>query len=116
MKKPSPETLRRLRRIGTGVGAFLLVFIVALYVWFPYDRAKEDAINMAAAQGFDVEIESAGRALGGGGGRARELQEHPRQDGAHVREADAIFDREGARVDLGSGRALLVVADVQDLA
>jgi len=66
MKKPSPETLRRLRRIGTGVGAFLLVFIVALYVWFPYDRAKEVAINVAAAQGFDVEIESAGPTWGAG--------------------------------------------------
>ncbi|HEV3030805.1 MAG TPA: type II secretion system protein GspN [Polyangia bacterium] len=66
MKKPSPETLRRLRRVGTSVGAFLLVFIVALYVWFPYDRAKEVAINVAAAQGFDVEIESAGPSWGAG--------------------------------------------------
>jgi type II secretion system protein N len=66
MKKPSPETLRRMRRVGTGVGAFLLVFIVALYVWFPYDRAKEVAINVAAGQGFDVEIESAGPTWGAG--------------------------------------------------
>jgi len=66
MKRPSPETLRRLRRAGTGVGAFLLVFIVALYIWFPYDRAKEVAINAAAAQGFDVEIEAAGPTWGAG--------------------------------------------------
>ncbi|MDB4979292.1 MAG: hypothetical protein JWM82_44, partial [Myxococcales bacterium] len=64
MKKPSPETLRRLRRAGIGTGFGLLVFIVALYVWFPYDRAKEVAVNMAAAQNLDVEIESAGPAWG----------------------------------------------------
>jgi type II secretion system protein N len=64
MRKPSPETLRRLRRAGIGTGFGLLVFIVALYVWFPYDRAKEVAINIAAAQNLDVEIESAGPAWG----------------------------------------------------
>jgi type II secretion system protein N len=66
LKRPSPETLRRLRRVGIGAGAFLLVFVVALYIWFPYDRAKEVAINLAAAQGFDVEIESAGPTWGAG--------------------------------------------------
>ena len=66
MKKPSPETLRRLRRVGTNAGAFLLVFVVALYIWFPYDRAKEVAINAASAQGYDVEIESAGPTWGVG--------------------------------------------------
>src|SRR5207302_577407 len=64
MNKPSPETLRRLRRAGIGTGVGLLVFIVALYVWFPYERAKEVAINIAAAQNLDVEIESAGPAWG----------------------------------------------------
>jgi type II secretion system protein N len=64
MKKPSPETLRRLRRVGAGVGVFLVVFIVALYVWFPYERAKEVAIAVAAQQGYDVDIESAGPAWG----------------------------------------------------
>jgi type II secretion system protein N len=64
MKKPSPETLRRLRRVGAGVGVFLVVFVVALYVWFPYDRAKEVAIAVAAQQGYDIDIESAGPAWG----------------------------------------------------
>jgi type II secretion system protein N len=64
MKRPSPETLRRLRRAGIGTGFGLLVFIVALYIWFPYDRAKEVAISLAAAQNLDVEIESAGPAWG----------------------------------------------------
>ena len=66
MKKPSPETLRRLRRAGIGTGFGLLVFVVALYVWFPYDRAKEVAVSLAAAQNLDVEIESAGPAWGVG--------------------------------------------------
>jgi type II secretion system protein N len=66
MKKPSPETLRRLRRAGIGTGVFWLVFVVALYVWFPYDRAKEVAIDVAAQQGYDVDIDSAGPAWGAG--------------------------------------------------
>jgi type II secretion system protein N len=66
LKKLSPETLRRLRRAAINTGVFWLVFIFALYVWFPYDRAKEMAINMAAAQGLDVDIESAGPAWGVG--------------------------------------------------
>jgi type II secretion system protein N len=65
-KKLSPEMLRRLRRGAINTGVFWLVFIFALYVWFPYDRAKEMAINMAAAQGLDVDIESAGPAWGVG--------------------------------------------------
>ncbi|HTA18662.1 MAG TPA: type II secretion system protein GspN, partial [Polyangia bacterium] len=66
MKKLSPEALRRLRLVGAKVGVFLFVFVVALYIWFPYDRAKEMAINMAATQGVDVEIESAGPTFGVG--------------------------------------------------
>lgn len=66
LKKLSPEMLRRLRRGAINTGVFWLVFIFALYVWFPYDRAKEMAINMAAAQGLDVDIESAGPAWGVG--------------------------------------------------
>ena len=42
----------------------LLVFAVALSVWFPYGRAKEVAISMAAAQDLDVEIGSAGPVFG----------------------------------------------------
>jgi type II secretion system protein N len=66
MKKLSPEALRRLRLVGAKVGVFLFVFVVALYIWFPYDRAKEMAINMAATQGIDVDIESAGPTFGVG--------------------------------------------------
>ena len=42
------------------------MFVVALYIWFPYDRAKEVAINVASQQGYDVEIESAGPTWGAG--------------------------------------------------
>src|SRR3954453_11569556 len=66
MKKPSPETLRRLRRAGLNSGIGLGVFVIVLYIWFPYERAKEVAINLAAAQNLDVEIESAGPAWGVG--------------------------------------------------
>jgi type II secretion system protein N len=66
MKKPSPETLRLLRRVGAGAGVFLVVFVVALFIWFPYDRAKEVAIEVASQQGYDVDIESAGPAWGAG--------------------------------------------------
>src|SRR5205809_3283204 len=58
--------MRRLRRAGLNAGSGLLVFVVALYIWFPYDRAKEAAIAFAATQGYDVEIESAGPAWGVG--------------------------------------------------
>ena len=66
MKKLSPEALRRLRHVGAKVGVFLVVFVVALYIWFPYDRAKEMAIDLAATQGIDVDIESAGPTFGVG--------------------------------------------------
>jgi type II secretion system protein N len=66
MRKLSPEALRRLRIAGTNSGFGLLVFIIALYIWFPYERAKEVAIAVAAAQNLDVEIESAGPAWGVG--------------------------------------------------
>ncbi|HET6148053.1 MAG TPA: type II secretion system protein GspN [Polyangia bacterium] len=60
----TPEGFRALRRglLQTGFG--LLVFSVALYFCFPYDRAKDLAIAWAAAQGFDVTIGSAGPGLG----------------------------------------------------
>jgi type II secretion system protein N len=60
----TPERLRALRRglLQTGFG--LLVFSIALYFCFPYDRAKDLAIAWAAAQGFDVTIGSAGPAFG----------------------------------------------------
>jgi type II secretion system protein N len=62
----TPDKLRKVQR-GVGYGAFAaLVFIVALYVSFPYGRAKELVAAVASQQGFEVEIDSAGPALGFG--------------------------------------------------
>src|SRR4051812_28159779 len=59
------DRLRQLRKIGAFAGFGLLVFIVALYMSFPYDRAKEAAIRMASKNlDVDVEIGSAGPAFG----------------------------------------------------
>jgi len=60
----TPDRLRVLRRglLQTGFG--LLVFSIALYFCFPYDRAKDLAIAWAAAQGYDVTIGSAGPGFG----------------------------------------------------
>src|SRR4029079_14268329 len=60
----TPEKLRRLRRVASNAGFGILVFIIALYVWFPYGRAKELVVSMAGAQDLDVEIGSAGPAFG----------------------------------------------------
>lgn len=58
------DKLRRLRR-ALLYGLFGLgVFIAALYVSFPSQRAKEVAIRLAAAQDLDVEIGSASPAFG----------------------------------------------------
>ena len=58
------DKLRRLRR-SVLYGLFGLgVFITALYVCFPSQRAKEVAIRLAAAQDLDVEIGSASPAFG----------------------------------------------------
>ena len=62
----TPERKRVLRRSALQSGFGLLVFIVGLYIWFPYERAKDVAVAMAAAQGLDVEIGSVGRAFGFG--------------------------------------------------
>src|SRR5262249_40311978 len=66
MKKLSPGTLRRLGRAGRNSGFGPLVCVIALYIWFPYDRAKDAAVAYAAAMGYDVEIKSAGPAWGVG--------------------------------------------------
>jgi len=60
----TPDLLRHLRRIGLYAGFGLLVFLVALYMSFPYERAKEAAIRMASKNlDMDVEIGSAGPAF-----------------------------------------------------
>ena len=60
----TPERLRTLRRVGIGAAFAACVFLVSLYIFFPYGRAKEVAIAIAATQGLDVEIGSAGPAFG----------------------------------------------------
>jgi type II secretion system protein N len=62
----TPEKIRAVRRAAINSAFGLVVFTVALYIWFPYGRAKDVAIAMAAAQGLDVEIGSVGRAFGFG--------------------------------------------------
>jgi type II secretion system protein N len=61
----TPDRLRLLRKVGLFTGFGLVVFIAALYVSFPYERAKEAAIRMAS-KNFDVDVEigSAGPAFG----------------------------------------------------
>src|SRR5437762_4845488 len=60
----TPERLRTARRVLLQSAFGLLVFGVALYYCFPYDRAKDLAIAWAAQQGYDVTIGSAGPGFG----------------------------------------------------
>jgi type II secretion system protein N len=61
----TPDRLRQLRRIGVYAAFGLVVFVVALYASFPYDRAKEAATRiMSKTFDVDVEIGSAGPAFG----------------------------------------------------
>src|SRR6476660_5833 len=61
----TPDKWRQLRKIGIYAAVGLVVFIAALYLSFPYERAKETAIRMASKQlDVDVEIDSAGPAFG----------------------------------------------------
>src|SRR4051794_5817984 len=59
------DRLRLLRKVGLFGGFGLLVFIIALYASFPYERAKGAAVRMASKNlDVDVEIGSAGPAFG----------------------------------------------------
>jgi type II secretion system protein N len=61
----TPDLLRQLRKIGLYAAFGLVVFLVALYMSFPYERAKDAAIRMASKTlDLDVEIGSAGPAFG----------------------------------------------------
>ncbi|MES1206192.1 MAG: type II secretion system protein GspN [Pseudomonadota bacterium] len=60
----APDKLRRLRRSALYAVFGLAVFIVALYVSFPSQRAKDVAIRVAASKDLDVEIGSASPAFG----------------------------------------------------
>jgi type II secretion system protein N len=62
----SPERLRLLRAIGLRAGFGLVVFLVAFYIWFPYNRIKETVTAVASQQDLDVEIASAGPIFGVG--------------------------------------------------
>jgi type II secretion system protein N len=58
------DRVRQLRRIALFGGFGLIVFVAALYLSFPYQRAKEMAIRLAADKDLDVDIGSAGPAFG----------------------------------------------------
>ena len=61
----SLDKLRRLQRVGLYSGFGLLVFIIALYASFPYERAKDAAITWISKNlDLDAEIASAGPAFG----------------------------------------------------
>jgi type II secretion system protein N len=61
----TPDRVRLMRKIGLFTGFGLVVFVVALYASFPYDRAREAAVRMASKNlDLDVEIGSAGPAFG----------------------------------------------------
>jgi type II secretion system protein N len=61
----TPDKLRRLQRAAIYSAFGLVVFIVALYLSFPYDRAKEAAIGWISKNlDLDAEIGSAGPAFG----------------------------------------------------
>ncbi len=60
----TPERLRAVRRWLLQSAFGVVVFGVALYFCFPYDRAKDLAIAWAANQGYDVTIGSAGPGFG----------------------------------------------------
>jgi type II secretion system protein N len=62
----TPEMLRRLRRPVLFSLFGFCVFVVALYLSFPSERAKEVAIRTAAAKDLDLEIGSASPAFGFG--------------------------------------------------
>jgi type II secretion system protein N len=64
MVRLTREMLLRFRRPAIFSLFGLVVYIVALYLSFPAERAKEVAIRMAAARDLDVEIGSASPAFG----------------------------------------------------
>jgi type II secretion system protein N len=60
----SPDRFRTIRKV-VGLGLFgLLVFLVAFMMAFPYDRVKDQIVSIAAAQGMDMEVGSAGPTFG----------------------------------------------------
>jgi type II secretion system protein N len=61
----TPDRWRRLQRAGIYSGFGLVIFIIALYMSFPYDRAKQAAVGWISKNlDMDAEIGSAGPAFG----------------------------------------------------
>lgn len=56
----TPERLRLLRRSLLYTLAGAIVYVIALTFCFPYDRARDAAVAVAARAGYDLEIGSAG--------------------------------------------------------
>jgi len=56
----TPERLRLLRRSLLYTAAGAIVYVIALTFCFPYDRARDAAIAVAAKAGYDLDIGSAG--------------------------------------------------------
>jgi len=60
------DRLRRLRKVGATTAFGLFVFFVVFVLTLPYGRMKDYLVVLAAKQGYDVEVKSAGPALGFG--------------------------------------------------
>ena len=58
------DRLRRLWKIGATAAFGLFVFLLVLVLTLPYGRMKDYLVAMAEQQGWDVEVKSAGPALG----------------------------------------------------
>jgi len=56
----TPERLRLVRRSLLYTVAGAIVYVIALTFCFPYDRARDAAVAVAARAGYDLEIGSAG--------------------------------------------------------
>jgi type II secretion system protein N len=62
----TPERLRMLRWIGLRVGVGLVVYLVAFYLSFPFERVKDQVVALAAQKDLDLDIGSAGPLFGVG--------------------------------------------------
>jgi type II secretion system protein N len=60
------ERLGRWRRVAGYAGFGLVVYLIALYLAFPYDRVKDLVVAMAAMNGLDLDVGEAGPGLGMG--------------------------------------------------
>ena len=96
----TPDKWKRLRWAAIKSGFGFLVFVIALYIAFPSERAKEVAIRQAAAKDLDVEIGSAGPGVRPG----RRLPRHPGSHPPRHRQADPVHRsrRRGLAVSLWS--------------